>query len=186
MERPLSQISKEDIYSRAIVLMLDNISENVFEPYKSIDLIYSEGKLLLLSIIFSIIKESKYNRSNLLIDKIVEVFLASLTIKEKSKINVHSSSFKKFISDRIDFYTDELDLVESTKGFLPMGSAYCLFIDPLGKIEFTILENGAKGFSEPYVYNEFKIMLDLIQRYVAIYTPLHKQINEFLDKITNS
>jgi len=143
-----------------------------------------EGKILLLSVAINFINkksgltsEGKEHLQNDL------YFLFFEQIDSTSEIFMRNNGFRskqQFVIERCKFYN--MDFQYYMKGMgksIPMGICYCLYKDPLGPIEYVMLNDVDYGFIDKYSFTNLPVIL----KFVDLYLPTHTKFEYKLSKI---
>lgn len=140
-----------------------------------------EGKLLLLSVVFEHLQENQSTKTPI-ISNLMTKFEERLPASAIQTINQNGvGPVSKFIFERIIFYSTNFQyFIEGMGKILPMGICYCLYGNPLGKVEYVTFDDGKIGFTEEYSYINLPVTMQFIQSYLSIRTKFVQALHKII------
>jgi hypothetical protein len=169
------------------ILRIDNFSDGLLVLTNSISDLYNqlsgiksnsiaEGKIIILSMINQIIVQDNIDSdSQKIFDSLKNKFIQSLSLAELSTIRIHTYSVIDFLDQRIWLYNYELNNIIETEGKIHTLASYCIYVDPLGFIDFNLRENEVDFYNKYHCENlEALAMLNFLNN--SIYNDIKRII----------
>lgn len=140
-----------------------------------------EGRILLLSVVFEYLQKRTTDETPIVFNLMSE-FSNKLSPNAVQTINKNGlGPANKFILERISFYNSNFQYFTSSMGkTIPMGICFCLYANPLGKVEYITYDGDKIGFTDEYSYTNLPVIMKFIQTYLPVRTKFINELQKIL------